>query len=392
MRKALIPIAVAGVLAATVALQYFRPVAAVAGTALPPRPPASAAVQLPCPSAGGAAIAVGGIGTVATCGTPAPGPMYSTAKIMTALLVLRDHPLARGAGGPELTISQADVDRTAQESAADASVVPVAAGEQLSELQALEGLLIPSGNNLAEVLAAWDAGSVAAFVAKMNAKAAELGLGDTHFDDPSGFSEKTVSVPVDLLKLARAAITDPAFADIVDQPAASLPVAGTVYNVNSELGKHGIAGIKTGSAPHGTASFAGLSLEQVAGQPVAVYTAVMGVADLATAFSTTEKLADAVAAALVPWRLAEGADLAEYRAAWGARADAGPAFALTVLVWPGGRPRVSYSLRKLVPGAGAGSDAGTISIAYGEQAYELRLVTTNTLAQPGRRYRLTRLS
>ena len=390
MRKALIPVAVAIVLAGGVSLQYFRPVADVAGTALPPRPPQASAVQLPCPSSGGAAIAVGGIGTVATCGAPAPGPMYSTAKIMTALLVLQDHPLARGAGGPELTITQADVDRTAQESAADASVVPVAAGEQLSELQALQGLLIPSGNNLAEVLAAWDAGSLAGFVAKMNSKAAQLGLGSTHFDDPSGFSEKTVSVPADLLKLARAAITDPVFADIVDMPTASLPVAGTVYNINSELGKHGIAGIKTGSAPHGTASFAGLSLQQVAGQPVAIYTAVMGVADLTAAFSATEKLADAVAAALVPWRLAEGADLAEYRAPWGAQAEAGPAFALTVLVWPGGRPRLSYSLRDLPAGARAGREAGTVSIAYGEQVYELRLVTSTTLTQPGRRYRLLR--
>jgi serine-type D-Ala-D-Ala carboxypeptidase (penicillin-binding protein 5/6) len=392
LRKAVIPVAAAFVVVVAVAIQLLRPVAAVAGTALPPSPPRAASVQLPCPSAGGAAIAVGGIGTVATCGTPAPGPMYSTAKIMTALVVLSDHPLARGAGGPELTISQADVDRTAQESAADASVVPVAAGEQLSELQALEGLLIPSGNNLAEVLAAWDAGSVAGFVAKMNAKAAQLGLTSTHFDDTSGFSEKTVSVPLDLLKLARAAVTDPVFADIVNMPTASLPVAGTVYNINTQLGKHGIAGIKTGSAPHGTASFAGLTLEQVAGQPVAIYTAVMGVPDLPAAFGATEKLADAVASALVPWRLAERADLAEYRAPWGARADAGPTSALTVLLWPGGEPHLSYSLVKLPPGARAGSDAGVLSITYGEQAYQLRLVTTTALSEPGRRYRLTRLT
>lgn len=381
------------VLVAAVAVQYLRPVAAVPGTPVSPaRPNTAGAVQLPCPAAGGAAVAVAGIGEVGACGSPAPGPMYSTAKIMTALLVLRDHPLARGEGGPELTVTQADVDRTAQESAADASVVQVAAGEQLSELQLLEGLLIPSGNNLAELLASWDAGSVGAFVAKMNAHAAVLGLRQTHFDDPSGFSEQTVCVPADLLKLARAAMADPVFADIVGMPTADLPVAGTVYNVDSELGHHGLAGIKTGSAPHGTASFAGLSLKQVAGQAVAVYTAVMGAPDLATAFADTESLAAAVAAALVPWRMQRGVSVgAVYRAPWGAQSDGVAASSLTVLLWPGSPPpRLEWSLRDLPAGAAAGSAAGTLGIAYGEQQFELKLVTATSLSAPGRRYRLTR--
>lgn len=392
MRKALIPAAGLSVLVAAALVQYLRPVAAVAGTPVNMAPPSAAAVQLPCPSSGGAAIAIGGIGTVATCGAPAPMPMYSTAKIMTALLVLADHPLARGAGGPELTVTQADVDRTAQEAAADASVVQVAAGEQLSELQALEGLLIPSGNNIAELLANWDAGSVTAFVAKMNSKAASLGLRQSHFADPSGFDEQTVSVPVDLLRLARAAIEDPTFADVVGMPTADLPVAGTVYNVNSELGHHGIAGIKTGSAPHGTASFAGLSLKQVAGQPVAVYTAVMGVAGLPAAFADTESLAAAAAGDLVPWRfVARRTVAASYRAPWGASVDAAAGSDLTILLWPGSpAPRLERRLSDLNPGAPAGTNAGTLTLVYGEQTHELQLVTTSALVRPGRRYRLLR--
>jgi len=390
MRRALIPGAIVVVVVVAVAAQYLRPVAAVAGRPRAPRPPAGAPVQLPCPSAGGAAAAVGGIGMVGTCGSPAPLPMYSTAKIMTALLVLRDHPISRGQGGPELTISQAEVDRTAQESAADASVVPVAAGEQLSEQQVLEGLLIPSGNNFAELLAGWDAGSVPAFVAKMNTAAAGLGLRRTHFDDPSGFSEKTVSVPIDLLKLARTAMEEPVLADIVGMATADLPVAGTVYNVDAELGHHGVAGIKTGSAPHGSASFAGLSLKQVAGQPVAVYTAVMGLADLPAAFAATERMAEAIAGALVAWRVAPGDSVAAYDAPWGSSVAATPTAELTVALWPGSRPRLQYELRPLAAGAPSGTDAGTLTIAYGERIYELKLVTNSRLSEPGRRYRLTR--
>jgi D-alanyl-D-alanine carboxypeptidase (penicillin-binding protein 5/6) len=393
VRRTLIAAAVLAAVAAAGLLQYLRPVAAVRGTPVTPaRPGTAAAVQLPCPGSGEAAAAVAGIGTVGTCGGATPVPMYSTAKIMTALLVLHDHPLSPGQGGPELTVSQADVDRTAQEIAADASVVQIAAGEQLSELQLLEGLLIPSGNNLAEMLAAWDAGSVPAFVAKMNLEALQLGLARTHFDDPAGFSEQTTSVPADLLKLARTAMADPVFAAIVGMPTADLPVAGTVYNVDSALGQHGIAGIKTGSAPQGTASFAGLSLMQVAGQPVAVFTAVMGVTDLAAAFADTENLAAAVSGALVPWRLRAGGTLcALYEAPWGAGTAAYPTTDLTLLLWPGApAPRLQFALRDLAGGSRAGSEVGTLTIAYGEQIYALKLATAGPLAPPGRRYRLTR--
>ena len=72
----------------------------------------------------------------------------------------------------------------------------MAAGESLTELQALEGLLIPSGNNLAVLLADWDAGSTDAFVAKMNSAAQTLGLTSSHFVDVSGLdpgSESTAT-------------------------------------------------------------------------------------------------------------------------------------------------------------------------------------------------------
>jgi serine-type D-Ala-D-Ala carboxypeptidase (penicillin-binding protein 5/6) len=55
------------------------------------------------------------------------------------------------------------------------SVVRVAAGEKLTERQALEAMLIPSGNNIASMLASWGAGSDGAFVAKMNVAAGSLG-------------------------------------------------------------------------------------------------------------------------------------------------------------------------------------------------------------------------
>src|SRR6202022_5172618 len=98
------------------------------------------------------------------------------------------------------------------------SVVPVKAGEQLTEFEVLEALLIPSGNNIAETLARWDAGSVAAFVAKMNERAAALHLRHTTFADPAGVSTQTVSTPTDLLVIGMEAVTLAVLAQGVSMP------------------------------------------------------------------------------------------------------------------------------------------------------------------------------
>src|SRR5690348_17514433 len=70
-------------------------------------------------------------------------PIASVAKVMTAYLVLRDHPLRLGEDGPTTTLTDRDVADTDHRAARDESVVPVAAGEQLTELQALQALLLP---------------------------------------------------------------------------------------------------------------------------------------------------------------------------------------------------------------------------------------------------------
>ncbi len=64
--------------------------------------------------------------------------------------------------------------------------MPVQPGEELTERQLLNGLLVHSANNFADVLAQWDAGTMPAFVAKMNAAAAALGMAHTHYADASG--------------------------------------------------------------------------------------------------------------------------------------------------------------------------------------------------------------
>jgi serine-type D-Ala-D-Ala carboxypeptidase (penicillin-binding protein 5/6) len=203
-------------------------------------------------------------------------PIASVAKVMTAYLVLRDHPLQLGEDGPTITLTEADVADTDRRLGQNESVVPIAAGEQLTELQALQALLLPSANNIAAVLARWDAGSVEGFVARMNATAQSLGMTHTRYTDPSGYDDATVSTAADQVRIVDQAMRLPVFAGIVATPSATLPVAGTVYNTNILLGHDGFVGVKTGSTGPAGGCVAFRAIRWIDGKRTTITGVVMG--------------------------------------------------------------------------------------------------------------------
>jgi D-alanyl-D-alanine carboxypeptidase (penicillin-binding protein 5/6) len=155
--------------------------------------------------------------------------------------------LAPGQPGPPLTITPAEAATLPARTAAGQSVLAVHPGQVLDEYQALQALLLASADNIADVLAVDDAGTAAAFVAKMNAAAARLGMAHTRYVDPSGLDPATVSVPADQLLLARTFLDVPVLAAIVAQPSAAVPGVGTITNFNTLVGRDGFTGVKTGS-------------------------------------------------------------------------------------------------------------------------------------------------
>jgi serine-type D-Ala-D-Ala carboxypeptidase (penicillin-binding protein 5/6) len=203
-------------------------------------------------------------------------PIASVAKVMTAYLVLRDHPLAVGQDGPTMTLTDADVADTDRRGRQRESVVPVVAGEQLTERQALQALLLPSANNIAAVLARWDAGSVERFVARMNATARSLGMTYTRYTDPSGYDDATVSTAADQVRIVDRAMRLPVFASIVGTPSATLPVAGTVHNTNTLLGHNGFVGVKTGSTAAAGGCFAFRAIRWIDGKRTTITGVVLG--------------------------------------------------------------------------------------------------------------------
>jgi D-alanyl-D-alanine carboxypeptidase (penicillin-binding protein 5/6) len=174
-----------------------------------------------------------------------PAPIASLAKVMTAYLTLERYPLSAGQEGFTVTVTEAEAQSAADDAARGQSVVAVRAGEELTERRLLEALLVPSGNNIAQLLSEVVAGGEPGFVEAMNAEARSLAMEHTVYTDPSGFDPDTVSTAADQLRVLRRAMRFAAFRAIVSMAAVTLPVAGTLHNFNP-LVADGYAG-KTGS-------------------------------------------------------------------------------------------------------------------------------------------------
>ncbi|MER5721796.1 D-alanyl-D-alanine carboxypeptidase [Streptomyces sp. NPDC001110] len=203
-------------------------------------------LDMPWPEEGQGAVEVEGVGTIGTYGKEKSAPVASVAKIMTAYVILQGHPITGKEDGEQI-----EVDAKAGEEAnrPDESTAPIKEGQKYTQRQMLQLLMIPSGNNVARLLARWDATTEKAFVEKMNAAAKDLGMTNSVYTDPSGLESTTRSTPADQLKLAKAVMQNDVFREIVNMPQAEIPGIGKmIYNNNNILLEPGVSGIKTGSS------------------------------------------------------------------------------------------------------------------------------------------------
>ncbi len=388
--------AVVVVVAALAGVQWFRSVPP------PAYAPSLATVRvagqrpaLPWPQTGEAALAVDGVGSIGSVGSTQALPIASITKVMTAYVVLHDHPLAPGTSGPDLTVSALDVFDYDLSLSQKQSVVAVTAGEQVSERQALEAMLIPSGNNFARMLATWDAGSVHAFVAEMNADAKALGLRSTHFTGPSGFSSGSVSNATDLVKLGEAAMRIPTFAHIVAMPQVTLPVAGLQYNYDAALGHDGIVGIKTGTNATSGGCFLFEADPTVGGRTVHLVGAVLGqggVSPITTALDAGEVLAKAAAADLHRETVVtDGTVVGHVTTAWHASVAAVAGGSVRTVGWPGLPVRVSEHVALPAGTVRAGERIGSLVVEAGGRTTTVPVRAASDLAGPSVSWKLTRL-
>lgn len=253
-RKLFAPIIIAAVVAVVGSglgtYRYDRELPALEVSVTAPTVEAKQEVTLPWNDSGESAISTAdgkrlGIGPNADKVVPTA----SIAKLITIMTVLKKYPLKAGETGPTITMTPADVDLYKYYKAIGGSNVIVKAGQQFTEYQMIQAMMLPSANNFADSLAVWAYGSLADYKTAAQDVVNRMGMGKTLVgSDASGFLPDTTSTANDLVLLGQAALKESVVTEIAGQELALLPNAGTVRTTDTGLGQSGITGLKTGTS------------------------------------------------------------------------------------------------------------------------------------------------
>jgi D-alanyl-D-alanine carboxypeptidase len=354
---------------------------------------------MPWPQEGQAALDVQGIGTFGSSGEQKPVPIASVAKVMTAYLILRDHPLESGAEGPKIKIDQLAEE---QSDAGQESTVKVTAGDEITQREALQAILIASANNIARLAARWDAGTEKAFVAKMNAAAEDLGMTNTTYTDPSGLNDTTVSTAVDQVKLAKEAMKYPAFREVsammeyYDYKGKRWP------NWNQLVGKNDVVGIKTGTTTSARGNLVFAAKKEIGGETHTIVGAVLRQPEggfdntiLQGALSAGDKLIRAAQDHLQAATILKKGDVVGYvDDGLGGQTPVVATEDVTAVGWPGLKVKLNFAADDLPHSAKAGTKVGTLTVGDGGTAGAVKVPVAlqSDLVEPGWTDKLTRIS
>ncbi|MFD8019914.1 serine hydrolase [Streptomyces lavendulae] len=364
---------------------------------------------IPWPAKGQAAVRLPGSGDVATFGEQKPMPTASVAKVMTAYVILKGHPLRKNDPGPRIEVDAAAVaDGNSQD---ESRIRGLTAGSKYSQLDMLKMLMIPSGNNIARLLARWDSGSTTtdAFVAKMNAAAKELGMNDTTYTDPSGLDAGTVSTAADQLKLAEAVMKEEAFRAVVALPQDTIEglPEPLINNNGSLLLAPGLSvkGIKTGSSTPAGGTLMWAAYKTVGTQTQLILGTMMDQRvdgpdpearrSLDLVKENSGKVIGAVRSALAEMPAVRKGQLVGYvDDGLGGRTPLVATKDLSVIGVPGQQLRLSLGAggKSLPHEAKAGTEVGVLTVGDGDGARSVPVAVGKDLVEPSFGARVTRLS
>ncbi|WP_235441332.1 serine hydrolase [Streptomyces sp. Mg1] len=363
--------------------------------------------SVPWPAKGQGALRVPGSGDIGTFGEQKPVPTASVAKVMTAYVILKSHPLRGGDPGPQIEIDAKAVADGASEH--ESRVEGLVAGTKFSQQDMLKMLMIPSANNVARLLARWDSGtdSEAAFVEKMNAAARELGMTNTTYTDPSGLDAATVSTAADQLKLADAVMKEEAFRAVVALPSAEIKGLSTpLYNNNTLLTVNGLSirGIKTGSSTPAGGALMWAAYKSVGDETPLILGTLMdqhvdgpdpnGANSLILVQANSRKIIEAVRQALASApTVRKGQQVGRVDDGLGGSTPLVATKDLNVIGVPGQRLKLTLrpGAAKVPHTAKAGTEIGVLTIGDGEGAKSVPVAVGTELAEPSFTARVSRL-
>ncbi|MFF2538472.1 D-alanyl-D-alanine carboxypeptidase family protein [Streptomyces cyaneofuscatus] len=355
--------------------------------------------KLSWPGQGQSAVMVDGVGSLGSEGAQKPAPIASVAKAMTAYVILQEHPLKGDEVGETITVDQQAEDESKNE---DESVAQLTNGQKLSQLQLLQLLMIPSGNNAARLLARWDSGSEDKFVEKMNEAAKDLGMADSTYTDPSGLKKTTVSTATDQLKLAQAVMRSEVFRKIVDMPDIEIEgMPGKIYNNNTLLLQPGVSGIKTGSSTPAGGNLLWSANTVVDGKTLWIYGAVMGQQSgtgvhhsLELSLANSLKLIKDAQKAPTSATVVKKGDVVGYvDNGFGAQTPVIATKNLKAVGWPGLKVelKVTDNGKGIAHAAKAGSEVGMVTVGTGTGKVTAPVVLQGDLTEPAFGDKLTRI-
>lgn len=381
----------------------FMAIAGLAFNYLRPLPHADASVsqlsdtaqnvELKWPTQGSAAIGAQGFGVLDTNGSQEQKPTASLAKLVTVLAVLEKHPLKKGQQGPTLTLSERDVELFNKTYAAGGAYVKVEVGEKISQYQALQAILLPSSNNMADSLALWAFGSMENYHTYANEMTKRLGLLNTVVaGDASGMLPVSKSTPSDLVKLGELSLSNPVITEIVRQPSAIIPVHGIIYSANSRLGYNNIIGIKTGLTDEAGGCFLfAAKYETEKDQSVTVIGVITGAANLRDALQNSEPLLKSAKPYFsVKTPVKAGDIFATLTTPWLTSAKVIAKEDITLVSWNGKalNPRVELAnINRSLP---VGAQVGTAVVASGSNRATTPLVLKEAISGPSWQWRVKR--
>uniref|UniRef100_A0AAU2UY15 serine-type D-Ala-D-Ala carboxypeptidase n=1 Tax=Streptomyces sp. NBC_00003 TaxID=2903608 RepID=A0AAU2UY15_9ACTN len=391
-----------------VTVQALRPLPAptLKLTGKPSHTADGGALSLPWPTEGQAIVDIDGLGRMGTYGEMKPLPIGSVAKVMTTYLILRDHPLKAGDKGPSIPVDQKAQDDYTNGVQEKESVVEVKAGQQVSQLEALQAVMLPSANNVARLLARWDASTEEAFIKKMNDTAKELGMTNTTYTDASGLIESTVSTAEDQVKLAKRAMADPMFRQIAKLPSytstttsggSTIETARTQNNFNKLVPLYGVVGIKTGSTTKAGGNLLFAAETTVGDSKQLVIGAVFGqhkTPIIGTATAASKSLILAADKALRSETVVKkGEVVGQVDDGLGGTVPVVATKDLSVPVWSGASVGLSLTDggKKLPHTAKAGTEVGTLTVGSGTGEVKVPVALKDDLAEPSFGAKLTRL-
>ncbi|MEV7125414.1 D-alanyl-D-alanine carboxypeptidase [Streptomyces sp. NPDC093260] len=355
-------------------------------------------LTLPWPDEGQGWMDVNGVGTMDHFGEQKPAAIGSVAKTMTAYIILRDHPLKPGEEGPKIKVDETAEKEGGYDKGGESTLNTVKAGDFLTEKQALSAVMIPSANNIARLLARWDAGSEAAFVKKMNATAQELGMTNSTYTDPSGLTKTTVSTAEDQVKLGNAVVRIPALTAITGAASWTDPSGHNWPNYNSLPYWMGAIGIKTGTTTAAGGNLLFAARKKVGGQTVTVVGAILGqhkgtsILDTVNNVSKTALLG--AEKALTSEKIMKKGDVVGYvDDRLGGHTPVVVTEDVTAVGWAGSVVKLSFTADAVPHTAKAGAQVGTLTVGDGGAGGAIRVPVAlqKDLAEPGFTAKLTRI-